>query len=88
MLNNSLNEAINQTITTVQNIFDELEIDAYLIGARARDIWFLPKRSPRVTKDITIFIQRTSSTIIMNFIQNLILNILGQGLLVEKSTIF
>jgi predicted nucleotidyltransferase len=52
MLTNSLNDAINRAITTVQSIFDELEIDAYLIGARARDIWFLPKRSPRVTKDI------------------------------------
>lgn len=52
MLNNSFNEAISHTLTTVQSIFEELDIDAYLIGAQARDIWFLPKRSPRLTKDI------------------------------------
>ena len=52
MLNNSFNEKITQTIKTIQGIFEELEIDAFLIGAQARDIWFLPKRNPRITKDI------------------------------------
>ena len=46
------NEKTAQTIEIVQTVFNELDITAYLIGAQARDIWFLPKQLPRFTKDI------------------------------------
>jgi predicted nucleotidyltransferase len=52
MLNNSLNDKTSNIITTIQKVFEELDINAYIIGAKARDIWFSPKRSSRITKDI------------------------------------
>ena len=48
----SFEKQITSTIQTLKKVFDELEISAYLIGAQARDVWFLPKTSPRITRDI------------------------------------
>jgi predicted nucleotidyltransferase len=39
-------------IKTIKKSLDELHVPAYLIGAQARDIWFLPLRLPRITHDI------------------------------------
>lgn len=47
-----LNERTAKIIETLHNVFNELSIDAYIIGAQARDIWFFPLRNPRVTRDI------------------------------------
>ncbi len=52
MLKISFEENITNTIITIKKVFDELNISAYLIGAQARDVWFLPHRSPRITQDI------------------------------------
>ncbi len=43
---------ILKTFQILKNVFDKLNIPAYLIGAQARDIWFLPQLSPRITQDI------------------------------------
>jgi predicted nucleotidyltransferase len=40
-----------KTFAVLQNAFDELAISAYLIGAQARDVWFLPIKSSRTTSD-------------------------------------
>ena len=52
MLKITFEEKITNTIVIVKKVFDELDIPAYLIGAQARDVWFLPRRSPRITQDI------------------------------------
>ena len=36
----------------LKQAFDAADVPFYLIGARARDVWFLPEKSLRVTKDI------------------------------------
>jgi predicted nucleotidyltransferase len=46
------NQAMAQIFSILQDTFDELEISAYLIGAQARDVWFLPIKSPRITRDM------------------------------------
>ena len=48
----SFDKQVSKTIEILKKVFDELDISAYLIGAQARDVWFLPKRSPRITQDI------------------------------------
>ena len=36
----------------LKQAFDAADVPFYLIGARARDVWFLPEKSMRITKDI------------------------------------
>lgn len=36
----------------LKRTFDAAEVSFYLIGARARDVWFLPEKSFRITQDI------------------------------------
>lgn len=52
-----------KTFAILQNAFDELGIYAYLIGAQARDIWFLPIKSPRITRDIDWVIANSSEAV-------------------------
>jgi predicted nucleotidyltransferase len=63
MLKISFEEKITNTIITVKKVFDELDIPAYLIGAQARDVWFLPRRSPRITRDIDWVIADSDSDV-------------------------
>jgi predicted nucleotidyltransferase len=37
---------------TLKSVFDHAQIPFYLIGARARDVWFLPHKNIRITHDI------------------------------------
>lgn len=37
---------------TLKTTFDAANVPFYLIGARARDVWFLPEKSIRITQDI------------------------------------
>ena len=57
------NEKTAQTIEILQKVFKELEIPAYLIGAQARDIWFLPQKLPRFTHDIDWVIANSSEEV-------------------------
>ncbi len=36
----------------LKRTFDAANVPFYLIGARARDVWFLPQKNMRITKDI------------------------------------
>ena len=54
-----------KTFAILQNAFDELEISAYLIGAQARDVWFLPMKSSRITRDID-WVLANSSVAVFN----------------------
>jgi predicted nucleotidyltransferase len=36
----------------LKRTFDAAEIPFYLIGARARDVWFLPNKKSRITRDV------------------------------------
>jgi predicted nucleotidyltransferase len=63
MLKIAFEEKITNTIITVKKVFDELNISAYLIGAQARDVWFLPRRSPRITRDIDWVIADSNSDV-------------------------
>ena len=63
MLKITFEEKITNTIITVKKVFDELNISAYLIGAQARDVWFLPRRSPRITRDIDWVIANSNSDV-------------------------
>jgi predicted nucleotidyltransferase len=52
-----------KTFAILQNAFDELEISAYLIGAQARDVWFLPLKSPRISRDIDWVIANSNQVV-------------------------
>jgi predicted nucleotidyltransferase len=52
-----------KTFAILQNAFDELEISAYLIGAQARDVWFLPMKSSRISRDIDWVIANSSKAV-------------------------
>jgi predicted nucleotidyltransferase len=58
-----LNKQIEDVIETLQDVFEEIDINAFLIGAQARDIWFLPQKLPRITKDIDWVIAHSSEKV-------------------------
>ena len=70
----SFNKPITDTIQILKKVFDELEISAYLIGAQARDVWFLPKRSPRITQDIDWVIAHSNEDLFKELKKTLIEN--------------
>lgn len=45
-------EELPELFAALKRTFDAAEIPFYLIGARARDVWFLPEKQIRITKDI------------------------------------
>ncbi len=45
-------EHLPTLFATLKRVFDKAKIPFYLIGARARDVWFLPHTSIRITHDI------------------------------------
>ena len=45
-------EELPELFATLKRVFDKADVPFYLIGARARDVWFLPEKSIRITKDI------------------------------------
>lgn len=56
-MNKHLDEKIQRTFIHLQNILDEMEIEAYIIGGQARNIWFIEQKpNPPFTKDIDLII--------------------------------
>ena len=45
-------EELPELFSTLKRVFGKADVPFYLIGARARDVWFLPEKSIRITKDI------------------------------------
>jgi predicted nucleotidyltransferase len=51
--NNAIAGELREVLETLQNTFDNLQIDFFIIGAVARDIWYAESgRTSRRTKDI------------------------------------
>ncbi len=63
MLKKFYNTETADVIETLQTVFDELDINAYLIGAQARDIWFLPKKLSRITQDIDWIVANSAENV-------------------------
>ena len=61
------NEKMTTAFLTIQKVFDELDIDAYLIGAQARDVWFFPKKATRYTRDIDWIIANSNEDVFNEF---------------------
>lgn len=57
------NEKMTTAFLTLQKVFAELDIDAYLIGAQARDVWFFPKKASRFTRDIDWIIANSNENV-------------------------
>lgn len=57
------NEKMTTAFLTLQKVFEELDIDAYLIGAQARDVWFFPKKAARFTRDIDWIIANSNENV-------------------------
>ena len=45
-------EELPSLFAALKRTFDAEEVPFYLIGARARDVWFLPNKKSRITRDI------------------------------------
>lgn len=61
-MNKNLDEKIRKAFVHLQNILDEMEIEAYIIGGQARNIWFIEQKpEPRVTKDIDLIINNVTT---------------------------
>ena len=51
--NNAIDTQLKEVLGTLENVFDQLKIDFFVIGAVARDIWYAESgRISRRTKDI------------------------------------
>jgi predicted nucleotidyltransferase len=68
-----LSKPIQDLFETLQNIFEEIDVNAFLIGAQARDIWFLPQILPRITKDVDWVIAHSSEEVFNELKNKLIL---------------
>jgi predicted nucleotidyltransferase len=54
---------------TLKRTFDAADVPFYLIGARARDVWFFPEKSMRITQDID-WIAASDEDTVFNEIRN------------------
>ncbi|MEO0043837.1 MAG: hypothetical protein RL329_3285, partial [Bacteroidota bacterium] len=45
-------QALAPLFAAAKRVFDKTGVSFYLIGARARDVWFLPEVSHRMTRDV------------------------------------
>lgn len=45
-------EYFDQIFEAFTDAFEAIQVEAFLIGAKARDIWFLPSRAYRFTRDV------------------------------------
>jgi predicted nucleotidyltransferase len=54
---------------TLKRTFDAADVPFYLIGARARDVWFFPEKSMRITQDID-WIAASDEDTVFNEIKN------------------
>lgn len=52
----------------LKRTFDAADVPFYLIGARARDVWFLPEKNMRITRDID-WIASSEEDILFNAIR-------------------
>jgi predicted nucleotidyltransferase len=56
MLNFSFKDFDSDELSTLfaalKRTFDAADVPFYLIGARARDVWFLPEKKSRITRDV------------------------------------
>lgn len=68
----SFDKNIAETLYILRKTFDELDISAYLIGAQARDVWFFPIRSPRITHDIDWVIAHSNEDLFKKIKQTLV----------------
>jgi predicted nucleotidyltransferase len=76
MSKTNFDKEIGQIIKTIKSCFDELHLSAYLIGAQARDIWFLPTKVPRITHDIDWVIAQSNEDI-FNELKNILIDRYG-----------
>ncbi len=52
-MQNSLDEKLKKTLASLHDVLAEMQIEAYLIGGQARNIWFMEKQpQPRITRDL------------------------------------
>ena len=45
-------DELPELFATLERVFGKADVPFYLIGARARDVWFLPEKQIRITKDV------------------------------------
>ncbi len=67
-------DELPKLFATLKKVFDEADVPFYLIGARARDVWFLPEKRMRITKDVDWSIASEEDTIFREIMQQLIQN--------------
>jgi predicted nucleotidyltransferase len=58
----------------LKQAFDAANVSFYLIGARARDVWFLPEKSLRITKDIDWIAASEEDSVFKNIKHQLVTN--------------
>jgi predicted nucleotidyltransferase len=58
----------------LKRTFDAAEVPFYLIGARARDVWFLPEKKSRITRDVDWIAASRETVIFEEIRQQLIKN--------------
>ena len=67
-------EELPALFATLKRVFDKADVPFYLIGARARDVWFLPEKSIRITKDINWSVASEEDAIFQEIKRQLIEN--------------
>ena len=50
----------------LKRVFDVEHVPFYLIGARARDVWFLPQKQTRITLDIDWIVASSEKSVFEN----------------------
>ena len=67
-------EELPELFSTLKRVFGKADVPFYLIGARARDVWFLPEKQIRITKDVDWIIATEEKAIFQEIMQQLIKN--------------
>ena len=67
-------EELPELFSTLKRVFGKADIPFYLIGARARDVWFLPEKQIRITKDIDWSVATEDKAIFQKIMTQLIDN--------------
>jgi predicted nucleotidyltransferase len=65
-------EELPALFAALKRVFDAENVSFYLIGARARDVWFLPQKQTRITFDIDWIVASSEKNVFENIKRRLI----------------